>query len=88
MNSEFRFGLKLATTMAVASCFSDFFKAIIGPKLEKALGRKPTDWDWQVYWEESGKRAEIEASHKIFQEWQAQVASRRIIHDLVWNDIS
>ena len=86
MNSGFRLGLELLTTMAVANCFTDFFKAVIGPKLEKALGRKPTDRDWQVYWEESGERAEIEASQRIYQEWQAQVQTRRIIHDLVWND--
>ena len=86
MNSGFRLGLELLTTMAVANCFSDFFRAVIGPKLEKALGRKPTDRDWQVYWEESGKRAEFEAGRKIYQEWQAQAQARRSIHNFVWHN--
>ncbi len=89
MNSAecgFSTGVELITTLAIAGCFNDFFKAVVGPKLEKALGRKPTDWDWQVYWEESGKRAEIEASHRIYQEWQAQAHTRKLIHDFVWNN--
>jgi hypothetical protein len=83
---EFSTGTEVLTMMAVVSCFDDFFKAIIGPKLEKVLGWKPTDWDWQKYWEESIKKAAVEQSQRKYQEWQAQVHARRVIHDFVWNN--
>jgi hypothetical protein len=81
----------LITSIAVMTVFRDvdcMFRAFIGPKLEKSLGRKLTEWDWRIYWEESGKRAEFEARRKIYQEWQAQAHTRRVIHDFVWNNDS
>lgn len=86
MNGKFGMGMELLTAVAVASCFNNFFKSVIGPKLEKTLGRKPTDWDWQLYWKELGKKAEFEAVRKIYQEWQAEAHARRVIHDFVWNN--
>ncbi len=54
--------------MAVAFCFNDFFKAVIGPRLEQVLGWKPTDWDWQLYWEETCRKAAAEESRRIYQQ--------------------
>ncbi len=77
--------MDLLATMLVFSYFSDIFKAVISPELEKRLGRKPTDWDWQVYWEEMSKKAEFEAEQKMHRARQARLSDRQTIHDFVWN---
>ena len=64
----------------------DMLKKVLAFEIEEQLGRKLTDWDWQVYWEEMSKKAEFEAEQKMHMEWQARFNDRKIIHDFVWNN--
>jgi len=78
--------MDLLTTAAVVGCFNAFFKVVIGPGLEKRLGRKLTDWDWQVYWKEVEKKEGFEADQKMRRERHTRLNDQGIIHDFVWNE--
>ena len=87
-NSQCRFqnGMDLLATMLAVGYLNGVFKPTISPVLEKRLGRKPTDWDWQVCLEEISKKGEFEAQQKILKAQQAQTNDRKIIHDFVWKE--
>jgi hypothetical protein len=77
-------GMDLLGIMLVFSTFSDIFKAFIRPELEKRLGRKLTDWDWQTCLRELDKKAEFEAQQKMHRERRARINDLKTIHDFVW----
>jgi len=52
--------------------------------IEKKLGRKLTDWEWQYFLQESNRKAELESRQRIIGQWQQQMADRQVIHDFVW----
>ena len=79
-------GMDLLGIMLALSTFSDIFKAFIKPELEKRIGRKLTDWDWQAYLRELDKKAEFEAQQEMRIERQARMNDLKIVHDFVWNN--
>jgi hypothetical protein len=54
--------------------------------LEKRLGRKLNDWDWQVGLEDPAEKAAAETRQKLPRAWQARSYDPKIIHDFVWNE--
>ena len=79
-------GMDLLGITLALSTFSDIFKAFIKPELEKRIGRKVTDWDWQAYLRELDKKEEFEAQQEMRRERQARMNALKIIHDFVWNN--
>ncbi|QYY58431.1 hypothetical protein [Dehalococcoides mccartyi] len=81
--------MNLITSVAVMAVFNDvarMLKAFIGPKLEKRLGRPPTERDWQVYWQEKANRDRYTAWNDSLIKWQQQRVDQQIIRDFVWNE--
>jgi hypothetical protein len=79
-------GMDLLGIMLVFSNFNDIFKVFVKPELEKKLGRRLTDWDWQAYLRELDKKAEFEAQQKMRRERKTRMNDLKTIHDFVWND--
>ena len=59
-------------------------KAIIGPEMEKRLGRRLTELDWQVYRQEKADRERRAAWSSFMTRWQRRLIDRQIIRDFVW----
>ncbi len=64
---------------------NSMLRGILAPELEKRLGRKLTDWEWEYYLQESYRKAEAESRQQIVRQWRQQLVDRQIIHDFVWN---
>jgi len=79
-------GMDLFGTMLVVSFFSDIFRTMIKPKLERRLGRKLTDWDCQAYLRELDKKVEFESQQEIHKARQTRINDLKIIHDFVWKE--
>jgi hypothetical protein len=84
----FQEGIELFATMLLFSYFNGIFKVAVGPELEKRLGRKVTDQDWQVCLEEVCKKAEFDTQQKMLAAQQARINDQKIIHNFVWRDNS
>jgi len=65
---------------------SDMLRGILAPKIEKRLGRKLTDWEWEYYLQESYRKAETDFWQQTVRQWQQRSIDRQIIHDFVWED--
>jgi hypothetical protein len=67
---------------------SDMLRALLAFELEERLGRKPTDWEWQYYLQESNRKSEADSRQQIIRQWRQQLVGMKIIHDFVWEDNS
>ena len=63
---------------------ADMLRSILAPELEKGLGRKLTDWDWQYYLREGFRRAKAESRQETVRQRLQRIADMEIIHDFVW----
>jgi hypothetical protein len=72
---------------ATAELLHNMNMSIIGPKLERKLGRPLTDWDWRYYWQEveakERRKAYCDLLNLLTSQWQRQVVDRQIIRDFV-----
>jgi hypothetical protein len=64
---------------------SDMVRTILAFEIEKRLGRKLTDWEWQYFLQESNRKSELESQKRIISQWRQRLADRQMIHDFVWN---
>ena len=78
--------MAVVVMMAMASHIDSMARAIIGPKLERRLGRPLTEWDWQYYWQEVTARARVEARNRYWNALQQHFADREIIRDFAWEE--
>jgi hypothetical protein len=62
----------------------DLFRNLLAYKIERKLGRKLTDLEWQYFLQENNRKAEVEAGQAIFRQWKQQLTDRQVIHDFVW----
>jgi hypothetical protein len=62
----------------------DMLKSIIASDLEKKLGRKLTDWEWQYYLQESNRKAEADSRQQTTKRWRQYLLDRQVIYDFVW----
>ncbi|MFH0896709.1 MAG: hypothetical protein V1850_01500 [Candidatus Bathyarchaeota archaeon] len=65
---------------------SDMLRGIVAPELEKRLGRKLTDLEWEFYLQESYRKAKMEYWQKTVRQWRQWLVDRKIIQDFVWNE--
>jgi hypothetical protein len=63
---------------------NSMIRPFIEPELEKILGRKPTDWEWEYYLQESNRKAKADSQQKVMQTCRQWLIDRQIIHDFVW----
>ena len=80
----FAFGMQTLGLMCAASLRNEMVKTLVRPDIEKCLNRTLTDWDWEVFLEESRKKANFEAQEKARLALEGQARDRKIIHDFVW----
>ncbi len=59
-------------------------RALIGPDLEKKVGRPLTEWHWNVYWQEAMAKSFCSAWLNELDRICRQVADREIIRQFVW----
>lgn len=64
---------------------SDMLRGIIAPEIEKELGRKLKDSEWEYYLQENYRKAEAESQQQIVRQWMRQLVDMKIIHDFVWS---
>ena len=64
----------------------DMLSAILTPELEKMLGRKLTDWDWQYYLHESFRKLEADLQQEKHKQQIQRFADMQVIHDFVWKN--
>src|SRR4030042_6388237 len=62
----------------------DMLRPILTPELEKKLGRKLMDWDWQYYLHEFFRKAVTYFQQEIIRQWLQRLADMQIIHNFVW----
>jgi hypothetical protein len=60
-------------------------KPILGPELEKKLGRKLTDWDWEYYRHESFRKLIAVLQQEKDRQRLQRLYDMKVIHDLVWS---
>jgi len=65
---------------------SEMVRTILVYDIEKQLGRKLTDWEWQYFLQESNRKSDIESRQRIISQWRQQLADRQVIHDFVWGE--
>jgi hypothetical protein len=63
---------------------SEMVRTLSAYDIEKRLGRKLTDLEWQYFLQESNRKTELESRQRIISQWQQQLADRQVIHDFVW----
>lgn len=63
---------------------NSMIRPLIAPELEKRLGRKLTDWEWEFYLQESYRKFEVDSQKKAMQKCRQWLVDRKIIHDFVW----
>jgi len=62
----------------------DMLRAMLTPDIEKKLGRKLNDWDWEYYRHESFRKLiAVQQQEKDRQRLQ-RLDDMKVIHDLVW----
>ncbi len=59
-------------------------RGILAHDIEKQVGRKLTDWEWQYYLQESYRKAETDFRQQTVRQWRQSLVDRQIIHDFVW----
>ena len=64
---------------------SDMLRGILAHDIEKQVGRKLTDWEWQYYLQESYRKAETDFRQQTVRQWRQRLVDMKIIHDFVWN---
>jgi hypothetical protein len=62
----------------------DMLRPILTPELEKKLGRKLTDWDWQYYLHEYCRKVEEYLQQEVVRQRLQRFFDKKIIHDFVW----
>ena len=65
---------------------SEMVRIMLAYDIEKQLGRKLTDWEWQYFFQESNRKGELESRQRIISRWRQQLADRQKIHDFVWGE--
>ena len=63
---------------------NSMIRPIIAPELEKRLGRKLTDWEWDYYLQESYRKIKVDSLQEIAGQWHQRLADMQTIHDFVW----
>jgi hypothetical protein len=61
-------------------------KPILAPELEKKLGRKLTDWDWEYYRHEIFRKLIAELQEEKDRQRLQRLDDMKIIHDMVWKN--
>jgi hypothetical protein len=64
---------------------SEMVRSILVHDIEKRLGRKLTDCEWQYFLQESNRKSDMESRQRIISQWRQQLADRQTIHDFVWS---
>jgi hypothetical protein len=59
-------------------------KPILAPELEKKLGRKLTDWDWEYYCHESFRKLIAGLQEEKDRQRLQRLDDMKIIYDMVW----
>ena len=77
--------MTLATTVAMVAHMDVITMAVVGPRLEKKLERRLTEWDWQTYGQEKANRERCEAMNGLATCFRQQLIDWQIIHDFVWD---
>ena len=70
--------------LAMVPVADGMIRALVGPELEKSVGRPLTDWHWQVFRQETGAKACLMAWREEFDRMCREVAEREIIRKFVW----
>ena len=65
---------------------SDMLRSFLSFEIEKQLGRKLTDWEWQYFLQERNRKSEIDSRQRIVSQWRQSLTDRQIIHDFVWGE--
>jgi hypothetical protein len=61
-------------------------KPILSPELEKKLGRKLTDWEWEYYLHESFRKFISYFRQEKDRQRLQRLDDMKIIYDMVWNE--
>ena len=88
MNSwqdSFKAGMDLIPALVFLG-LNSMIRPIVAPELEKRLGRKLTDWEWEYYLQESYRKAKSESQLQIIRQWRRRLTDMQIIHDFVWGE--
>jgi len=63
----------------------DMLRSLLTIDIEKQIGRKLTDCEYQCFLQERDRKAEAEARQHLISQWIESLAIRQKIHDFVWN---
>lgn len=78
--------MPLVVTAGVVATMDGITRMMVGPKLEKKLGRPLTEWDWQAYWEEEVNKQNFLAWVNAFIQRYRQLLDRQRIREFVWEE--
>jgi len=82
---SFKAGMDLIPVLVFLE-LNSMIRPIFAPEIEKKLGRKLTDCEWEYYLQESYRKFKIKSQHEIVSWWRRQLADRQTIHDFVWEE--
>ncbi|GMW04653.1 MAG: hypothetical protein AMXMBFR85_06360 [Dehalococcoides mccartyi] len=80
---SFKTGINLIPALVFLG-LNSMVRPLIEPELEKRLGRKLTDWEWEYYLQESYRKFEVDSQNKAIQKFRQCLNDRQIIRDFVW----
>ena len=83
LQDSFRKGMDLIPALVFMG-LNSMIRPIIAPELEKRLGRKLTNLEWQYFLQERGRKSEVDSRQRIVSQWRQRLTDRQIIHDFVW----
>jgi hypothetical protein len=63
----------------------NILRGLLALELEKKLGKKLTDWEWQYYLHEGFRKAEADLQQEKARQRIQRFADMQVIHDFVWN---
>ena len=81
---NFKTGMNLIPALVFLG-LNSMIRPLIEPELEKRLGRKLTDWEWEYYLQESYRKAKVDSQQQTIRLWQQRLTDIKVINDFVWS---
>jgi hypothetical protein len=78
--------MPLAAAAGMLAATDTMTRAVVGPELEKRLGRPLTDGDWQIYWKEVAAKQQCMAWANSFIQCFHQIVDCEKIRRFVWEE--
>lgn len=84
MGDKLTSSMGVLMTLSMISAMEGMGREFIRPELEKRLGHPLTEYDWQVYFQESANKEQQAPWRNLVTQFQQQIVDQEVIRAFVW----